>query len=188
MSSAWSRRARLKLNRPSLRRNARPPKQRTHVGADFTAANLPVALSLQHCVECSQVQYPPREVCSRCLGGQLEWRPTSGNGQLVAAIELHHSLWEFFKRRLRERAWPIANIRLDCGVTVVAHLDVSSFAKRAADIPASTPVQVFSHTDCSNNAVLIAVAGDTDIRTPALRRAVADRLGLTEAAVRPDGI
>ena len=188
MSITARMRARLKLSRPSLRRNARPPKQRTHVGGDFNAANLPVALSLQHCTACQRVQYPPREICCECLGGVLQWRETSGSGQLIAAIELHHSLWEFFKRRLKHRPWPIANIRLDCDVSVIAHLDVDSFGQGASEIAAGTAVCVFSHTDCSNNAVLIAVKGGTDITHPAERKAIADRIGLTRVALREDGI
>lgn len=188
MSITHSMRARLKLGRPSLRRRARPPKLRTPVGADFTAANLPLTLALQHCPDCGTIQYPPREVCRACLGGVLQWQETDGKGQLMAAIELHHSLWEFFKRRMQERPWPIANVRLDCGVTVIAHLDPESFDHRVTDLASGTAVSVFSHTDCANHAVLIAVNRDQNINTPSQRRAIAERLGLTRAALRTDGI
>ncbi len=189
MSTSDSMRKRLKLNRPSLRRFARPPKQRTAVGAEFTAANLPVALAMQHCRACAVVQYPPREVCGECLEPDLVWRETPGSGTVLAAVDLHHSLWEFFKRRMTEKPWPIATVKLDCGVTVFAHLAVSTLdASCAQDIASGTPVQVFSHSDASRSAVLIAVSEQTAIHTRAHRTAIAESLGLTTAAEKPGGI
>jgi len=189
MSTTPIMRSRLKLNRPSLRKRARPPKQRTPLGTAFNAANLPVALALQHCRDCGCVQYPPRELCSRCLGDALVWRPTSGSGRLVSSIELHHSLWEYFKRRLEEKPWPVASVRLDCGVIVFAHLALETFgADATATLAADTPVQVFTHTDCSLNAVMIAVAASTPIARRSERHAIASGLGLLEPAIKPEGI
>ncbi|MFV0278783.1 MAG: Zn-ribbon domain-containing OB-fold protein, partial [Parahaliea sp.] len=179
----------LKLNRPSRCRFARPPRQRTHVGADFTAANLPVALALQHCVDCGQAQYPPREVCAHCLCPSLKWREVGTGGALLAGVDLHHSLWEYFKRRITEAPWPVATVKLDCGVTVFTHLALHTFpADRAASVAAGTRLQVFSHSDSSRNAVLFAVAGETPIATRAQRLAIAEQLGLTRAAEKPEGI
>ncbi len=189
MSSRDTMRKRLKLNRPSLRRFARPPRQRTPVGADFNAANLPVALSMQHCTSCGRVQYPPREVCADCLGNELRWRETPGGGELLAAVELHHSLWEYFKRRTAEAPWPVATVHLDCDVTVFAHLALTRFnTTTTEDLPAGTRMQVFSHSDSSRNAVLIAVPEATAMATRAQRRAIAESLGLTQAAEKPGGL
>ena len=35
---------------------------------------------LQWCIDCGHAIFYPREVCPRCLGGRLEWRPSSGSG------------------------------------------------------------------------------------------------------------
>lgn len=189
MSTTPIMQSRLKLNRPSLRRLARPPKQRTPLGTAFNAANLPVALSLQHCRDCGSVQYPPRELCRQCLGDVLVWRPTPGGGRLVSSIELHHSLWEYFKRRLVEKPWPVASVRLDCGVIVFAHLALETFGSDTpATLAADTPVQVFTHTDCSLNAVMIAVAATTSVASRSERHAIAAGLGLLEPAIKPEGI
>ncbi|HEY7775284.1 MAG TPA: zinc ribbon domain-containing protein [Kineobactrum sp.] len=189
MSTSHTMQQRLKYNRPSLRRNARPPKQRTHLGTAFTAANLPVALALQHCCNCATVQYPPRELCRHCLEDTLLWRSTETGGALVSRLELHNSLWEYFRRRIATAPWPIASVRLDCGVIVFAHLAPATFgANTATAIPATTRVQVFSHTDSSLNAVLIAVDAQTAITTPAQRRAIAAGLGLLEPACKPGGV
>ncbi|MEQ9462541.1 MAG: zinc ribbon domain-containing protein [Haliea sp.] len=186
MSTTPTMRSRLKQNRPSLRKLARPPKQRTALGSAFNAANLPVALALQHCRDCGTVQYPPRELCRQCLGDALVWRSTSGSGRLVSSIELHHSLWEYFKRRLVEKPWPVASVRLDCGVIVFAHLATETFGDPA--LPAGTAVQVFTHTDCSLNAVMIAVAADIPVDSRSQRHAITASLGLLEPAIKPEGI
>ena len=177
-----------KLNRPSLRKNARPPKKRSPVGQTFTAANLATSLSLQHCTSCGQVQYPPRELCSACLG-DLVWRPTSGNGIVTSRLDLHHSLWEFFKRKLSTKPWPIASVTLDCGPTVIAHLDVASFAaSQALDITPGTPVEIFSHTDCSLQSVLIATAAGQELGSAKNRTERAEQLELLSPALKPGGI
>ncbi len=179
---------RLKHNRPSLRRNARPPKQRSHLGAAFTAANLGCALALQHCRSCERVQYPPRELCQHCLADGLVWREADTAGHIISRLDLHHSLWEYFKRRIAEAPWPVATVRLDCGATVFAHLALPSFgAASAAAVPAGSAVQVFTHTDCSLNSVFIAVSAGTAVATPAQRRELAAALGLLEPAYKPEG-
>ncbi|MEQ8514386.1 MAG: zinc ribbon domain-containing protein, partial [Chromatocurvus sp.] len=70
MTDTEKMRRRLRLSRPSLRRDARPPRLRTAPGEAFSAANLPCALALRHCRDCGGVQYPPQEVCAHCLGDE----------------------------------------------------------------------------------------------------------------------
>jgi uncharacterized OB-fold protein len=189
MTTSHTMRSRLKFNRPSVRRHARPPKLRTPLGAAFTAANLPAALVLQVCPHCQAVQYPARELCRRCLQDGLVWRETDTGGRLLSGVDLHHSLWEYFKRRIATAPWPVATVRLDCDVTVFVHVALATFgADSAAAIPGDTRVRVFSHTDASQNAVLIAVSAQTPITTPAQRRAITDAMGLLEPCDKPGGI
>lgn len=172
---------RLKLNRPSLRARARPPKQRTPLGAQFGAANLPVALAMQTCTTCGHVQYPPTELCGECLEDALIYRPISSNGTLLTRSELHHSLWEYFKRRLKSKSWSMGSVQLDAGPVVIVHIGDET-------LQAGDPVQVFSHTDASQSTVLIAVNAATPISAAAERRALVQRLGLDQPAVREGGI
>lgn len=166
--------------------SAVPPALRTHLGAAFTDANQSAALVLQHCSHCHAVQYPPRELCRHCLEDSLVWQETATSGRLLSRIDLHHSLREFFQRRIVKSPWPVATVRLDCGVTVFAHLALASFgtggqpASSAVAIPGGSRVQVFSHVDASGNAVLIAVGEKTRIATHDQRRAIADTMGLVE--------
>ncbi len=181
LTPSLTHRARLKYNRPSLRERARPPKPRSSLGQAFSSANLNSILKLQHCLGCNTVQYPPRELCQSCLSDQLRWRESKNTGHIIQAITLHHSLWEFFKRRLAEKPWTIASIRLDCKVTVFAHL---ATAATTTDMP----VQVFTHSDASLNSVIIAVDLATRIDTPPQRLSITQSLGLTEPAIRKGGI
>ena len=172
---------RLKFNRPSLRARARPPKQRTPMGAQFSAANLPCALAMQHCTACGHIQYPPTELCGECLEDSLVYRETDGSGVLLAKSELHHSLWEYFKRRLTAHSWVMGSVKLDAGPVVLLHIGDSTLTP-------GDRVTVFSHSDASKSAVLIAVAEGTDVTTAKARRTLVAGLGLDEPALKEGGI
>jgi uncharacterized OB-fold protein len=189
MSTTTTMRNRLKHNRPSVRKNARPPKLRTHLGQAFTAANLSAALVLQHCPACDSAQYPPRELCQHCLLDGLVWKEVSTLGHIINRVTIHSSLWEYFKRRVKDAPWPIATVRLDCDATVFAHLALHSFDKHSTDdLAQGTLVQVFSHTDASLQSVLIAVAAKTPIACSEQRRVIIAEMGLLQASVKAGGI
>lgn len=189
MSTTTTMRNRLKHNRPSVRKNARPPKLRTHLGQAFTAANLSCALAMQHCPACGSAQYPPRELCQHCLQDGLVWRETATHGHIINRVAIHSSLWEYFKRRTSDAPWPIATVKLDCDATVFAHLALPSFAPRTIDdLEQATPVEVFSHTDASLQAILVAVAAGTAIASSQQRRDIVAEMGLLQASVKKGGI
>lgn len=172
---------RLKLNRPSLRARARPPKQRTHLGMQFTAANLSTPLAMQTCTSCGFVQYPPAELCGECLGDTLVYRDAHTEGELIAKTALHHSMWEFFKRRLKQDKWAICTVKLADGPIAFCHLV-------DRDLQPGDAVKVFSHTDCSRSMVLIAVSASTGIVNREDRAAIVAALGLDQPALREGGI
>ena len=181
--------SRLKYNRPSLRARARPPKNRTPLGEDFSAANMGKSLQLQCCVDCHRFQYPSQEVCQVCLNDSLVWRATAGEGHIISQTALYNSLWEFFKRRIKQKPWPIATVSLDEGPIVFAHLDVEEFDKdKILDVSESTQVKVFSHYDCSMRSILIATNKDIFTDTKEARRKIVIRMGLSEPAFRDGGI
>ncbi|MCH1492090.1 MAG: zinc ribbon domain-containing protein [Luminiphilus sp.] len=180
MSARDKMRKRLKLNRPSLRQRARPPRHRTASGARFSAANLSGILKLQHCTACQHIQYPPAELCGVCLADALVYRDTDNGGTLLAQSDLHHSLWEYFKRRLGDGPWSVGTVQLDGGPTMIVHLGPGEMAP-------GDRVQVFSHSDASQSAVLIAVPDSVDLRTREARRAIVLAMGLNAPAIRPTG-
>lgn len=124
-----------------------PPGARSRVALGLTAAAAEGRFALQRCRECGAVQYPPREACRVCLSPRLDWRSRDGAGTLLADTTLHHSNDLYFRERL---PWRLGLVRLDDGVTVVAHLhgDV-----RAPD----TRVRVAARLDRAGQAVLVAL-------------------------------
>ncbi len=99
--------------------SALPPARRTRLWRPLTEAAARGRLVLQVCDGCRMVQYPPREVCARCLGEALNWREVDPRGRLLSWTELHASLEPYFNER---SPWRIASVELDCGPIVLAQL------------------------------------------------------------------
>ena len=59
-----------------------PPADET--SAPFWDATRDRRLVLQWCTGCEKPIWYPREVCPRCMGSRLEWRPASGRGVVYA--------------------------------------------------------------------------------------------------------
>lgn len=56
----------------------------TETSTPFWDASRERRLLLQWCESCAQPIWYPREVCPRCMGSALEWRPASGRGVVYA--------------------------------------------------------------------------------------------------------
>ncbi len=123
-----------------------PPGGRSRAALGLTAAATLGRFELQVCAECGAVQYPPREVCHRCLSGALRWREQSGLGELLSATVVHHSHDPFFRERV---PWRLGLVRLDAGPSVVAHL-------HSGCGPAPARVRVGARLDKSGQGVLLA--------------------------------
>lgn len=123
-----------------------PPAVRSRAALGLTAAAALGRFELQVCETCGAVQYPPREACHACLGGELQWRPQDGAGELLATTTIHVSHDPFFRERL---PWQLAMVRLDVGPTVVAHL-------HGACPPAPARVRVGARLDKAGQGVLVA--------------------------------
>lgn len=63
-------------------RRIEPPV--TETTEPFWAATRDRVFLLQWCVDCEEAIWFPREVCPRCMGSALEWRPASGDGVVYA--------------------------------------------------------------------------------------------------------
>ncbi len=94
-------------------------------------------LTLQTCSACGQPQYPWREVCRYCLGGDLPWDRVPGAGKVLAVAEVHISLHPVF----RERApWRICSVLLEAGPVVIAYAADAAIAAGAAVMVSDRPV------------------------------------------------
>lgn len=139
---------------------APPPAARTALWSPLTAAAREGRFVLQRCTTCGALQYPPREVCRRCLSDELPWTAADGGGTVLAATVLHASLEPWFTEHL---PWYMGKVQLDAGPWIFAHLARDCLA-------AGTRVEVQARIDLGGQAVLIALAqGATEIVDPGLR-------------------
>lgn len=180
---------RLTFEKPWIRKRPRPPKSRTLIGESFSSANYNGVLFLQHCEECATINYPPRQRCLNCLGDELIWRETDCHGEILSITELFHSQWEFFKRKISDKPWPIATVQV-ADRQMFAHLALHTFTgvtgsvglERTASLtealPKGTPIKVFTQADSSYKSVLIAVSADTPVEQVSQRVEIIDTLGL----------
>ena len=122
-----------------------PPSSRGRVALSLTAAAAEGRFELQTCSACGTVQYPPREVCCKCLSPRMRWRDQSGEGRLLSTTTLHHSNDLFFRERL---PWRLGLVHLDAGPTLMVHLH-----GEVGDEPG--PVRVGARLDRAGQAVLI---------------------------------
>ncbi len=126
--------------------SAAPSGRRSRVALPMTTAAASGRFELQVCAACGWVQYPPRESCCRCLSDELLWRAQDGSGELLSRTVLHHSHDPYFRSRTPLH---VGLVRLDCGVSVVAHLSL--------DVP-KPPARVLvrAHLDRGGAGVLVA--------------------------------
>lgn len=152
---------------PLTRFPAAPRSLLSRVSKGLTAAAAVGRFELQVCSRCTEIQYPPREACVRCLSTGLVWQPQSGVGELLSRTVLHHSHDPYFSARL---PWSVGMVRLDCGPTVLVHLPGNS------PVPPAR-VWVSARLDRSGAGVLVASErkDGTDLNTdPRLREMTSD--------------
>jgi uncharacterized OB-fold protein len=107
-------------------------------------------LMLQCCNQCRQINYPPRELCGNCLADSLQWQQVENTGSVQSVAQLHYSLEPEYAEHL---PWTVANIKLDCGPVVLAHLQ--------PDISAGTRVTLKIVRDNGSNRMLVATGDDS---------------------------
>ncbi len=127
-----------------------PPGTRSRAALGLTAAAALGRFELQVCAACGAVQYPPREVCHRCLSDRLRWREQTGLGELLATTTVHHSHDPFFRERV---PWRLGTVQLDVGPTLVVHL-------HGGCAPPPSRVRVGARLDKSGQGVLVAFPMD----------------------------
>ena len=48
-------------------------------------------LVVQPCAACNRFQFPPRTMCPRCGGSNLQWRQVSGRGRIQSRVVVYDS-------------------------------------------------------------------------------------------------
>ncbi|MGH7820723.1 MAG: Zn-ribbon domain-containing OB-fold protein, partial [Candidatus Binatia bacterium] len=55
----------------------------------FFAAAREGRLVVQRCPDCGALRFPPRPICSHCLGRRAEWTTVSGRGEIFSFNVMH---------------------------------------------------------------------------------------------------
>lgn len=131
-----------------------PPRARSHAGLGLAVAAAEGAFRLQHCAGCGAVQYPPRDVCGRCLSAELRWQDTPDTGLVLAETRIHASPDPYFRDRL---PWRAGSVRLDAGPTAICHLH--------GDVARGDRVRLRLMLDRAGRGVMVALPGTP---TPAM--------------------
>jgi uncharacterized protein len=92
----------------------------TDASAPFWDATRESRLVLPWCVECERAFWFPREVCPRCLGSAVEWRPSPGRG-VVYSFTVEHKPVQL-TAVFGDDPYTIALVELDEGVRMMSNI------------------------------------------------------------------
>ena len=149
------------------RQPTHPPEGRSREALGLTAVAAEGRFRLQVCAACEAIQYPPRQLCGKCLSDRLSWRDVSDGGSLIAETTLHHSNDIYFRERL---PWRLGLVSLDCGPSIVAHV--------MEDCAVDARVRMSIKLDRSGRAVMLAMP-------PGLTPDMEDDMELRETTCHP---
>ncbi len=76
-------------------------------------------LSLQHCRACDRSIFYPRPICPYCWSDDLEWRRSTGRGEIVSFSRIHRPNHEAFAA---ETPVLLAEVRLHEGASLLARI------------------------------------------------------------------
>lgn len=107
----------------------------TETSRPFWDATRDRRLVLQWCATCERPVWYPREVCPRCFGSTLEWRPASGRGEIYA-VTIEHKPQNPAMADLAP--YTVALVALDEGVRMLS----SVVGTPAAEVRIAQRVQV----------------------------------------------
>ncbi len=114
------------LNRPQRKNPLKrtrlplaPQGARSRTAHGLTAAAAEGRFSLQVCLDCGTVIYPPRDACPSCFSARLPFRDVDPGGTLVAETTVQTLTDPYFRERT---PWRVGTVKLDAGPAVVAHL------------------------------------------------------------------
>lgn len=76
-------------------------------------------LAVQRCRGCGLHRFPPRPLCSGCLGRDIEWVRTSGRGEIFSFTIMHQVYHPGFAA---EVPYAVVLVKLEEGPTMVSNL------------------------------------------------------------------
>lgn len=114
---------------------ARPVPTITPELKPFFEAALRRQLVVPRCCGCGTYRFPPREICSTCLGSDSEWVEVSGEGEVFSFNVMHQVYHPGFAA---EVPYAVVSIRLKEGPRMVSNL----VGVPASEVRIGMPVRV----------------------------------------------
>ncbi|MEO1113383.1 MAG: SDR family oxidoreductase [Pseudomonadota bacterium] len=126
-----------------------PPPQRSRAALGLAAAAAEGRFMLQVCGSCGEVQYPPRDACSKCLSVDLNWRDVSPHGKLIAETKVRATTDLYFRKQTPVR---VGTVKLDVGPSVICHVH--------GDVGADETVRLAIKLDRAGQGVMMALPAE----------------------------
>jgi uncharacterized protein len=101
-----------------MARRMEPPVSFASQG--FWEATKKRELVLQWCKDCDKAIHYPREACPHCLGTNLEWRPSSGRGEVHAFSVMHRPANPMMADRV---PYTVAIVELEGGARMMTNIE-----------------------------------------------------------------
>ena len=105
----------------SNKKEPRRPLPRTDEAdtAEFWRRTQERQLCYQHCDDCNTVVFYPRRHCTGCLGSNLSWKGSKGEGTIYTFSVVRQSYHPFFRTKV---PYAIAWIDLDEGPRILSNI------------------------------------------------------------------
>jgi len=76
-------------------------------------------LMVQHCRACGWMWHPPTPICNACQSSDIEWRESSGLGEVYSHTTVHHAAHVAMQGRT---PYLVALVQLEEGPRIVANI------------------------------------------------------------------
>ena len=87
--------------------------------AEFWRKTKDKVLSYQHCDDCGTLVFYPRQHCTGCLGSNLTWQASAGEGVIYSFSVIRQSYHPFFRAQV---PFAVAWIDLDEGPRILSNI------------------------------------------------------------------
>lgn len=98
---------------------AKPIPEVTEELRPFFAAARERRLVVQRCRGCGKLRFPPRLICSHCLGRDAEWVPVSGRGTIYSFNVMHQVYHPGFAA---EAPYAVVLVELEEGCRMISNV------------------------------------------------------------------
>ncbi len=115
--------------------DAKPIPEVTEEYRPFFEAARAGKLVIQRCTGCGETRFPPRDLCSRCLGRTSQWIESSGRGTIYSFNVMHQVYHPGFAP---EVPYPVVLVALEEGCRMVSNL----VEHRSDELRIGLPVEV----------------------------------------------